>query len=165
MIRVPAGDWHRPNRGRVTRESEAVDIDIVVEKRIVGLQGLLFSPESHERVDLGRGEIAVQFRTVRLRLLYGRFSVTVFSGLTETGVWVDFEACFSVLAFLLARRSLRLWAVAVAQPRRIERKRVQARIFLMMESEIQVEVESESRAVSADGRGIDVIHRRRELYA
>ena len=35
----------------------------------------------------------------------------------------------------------------------------------MMESEIQVEVESESRAVSADGRGIDVIHRRRELYA
>ena len=31
--------------------------------------------------------------------------------------------------------------------------------------EVQIEIESEGRTVSAGGRGIDVIHRRRELYA
>ncbi len=145
-------------------ESEAVDIDIVVEKRIVGLQSLLFPPESHERVDLGRGEIAVQFRTVGFRCPYLCFFCRCFFRFDRNGVWVDFEACFSVLAFLLARRSFRLWAVAVAQPRKSERKGCRRGVF-MVELEVQIEIESEGRTVSAGGRGIDVIHRRRELYA
>lgn len=37
--------------------------------------------------------------------------------------------------------------------------------FFMVELEVQIEIESEGRTVSAGGRGIDVIHRRRELYA
>ena len=65
------------------------------------MQSLLFPPESHERVDLGRGEIAIQFRTVRLRLLYGRFFCHCFLRFDRNGSMGRFRSLLFGLGFSL----------------------------------------------------------------